>query len=212
MGFGFSDRFIVHLATVKITTMGKIVDELNDIESLADSFKLSSRAYYRLLAKTLSNLGLFGITYNSLLSTIKDVKHTDENGESVISNNATSNPGKTKHNKPKVERGSYDPANGILVIAGEQVDIIKQQNKKGPQHESKEARLMRLLFSDVNSNFGTTAMRRVVSVRDYDFKPRHRKLVESYKTEINRKVYRETGIKDFLLSNQLAVMINKLYL
>lgn len=192
--------------------MRKIVDELNDTESLADSFKLSSRAYYRLLAKTLSNFGLFGITYNNLLSTIKDVKHTDKNRESASSNNAASNLGKTKPVKAKVERGSYDPANGILVIAGERVEIIRQKNKKGPQHESKEAQLMRLLFSDVNSNFGTTAMRRVVSVRDYDFKPRHRKLVKGYVSEINDKIYQKVGINDFLLSNQHVVMINELYL
>jgi hypothetical protein len=190
--------------------MGKIINELGETDSLLDSLKLSSKAYYRVLAKTLSNLGMFGITYNSLLSSIEDVKNkgntTKTSGDTTVSNI------KTKYLTAKVERGSYDPANGMLTVSGKQVLIIKQQNQKGPQHESKQAKLMRLLFNDVKSNFGTTAMRTVVSVIPADFAPKHRKLVKSYISEINKKIYQETGIKEFLLSNQHSVMINELYL
>lgn len=114
--------------------------------------------------------------------------------------------------RAKVEPRSYDIANGILTIQGKQVEIIKQQNKKGKLHESKQARLMRLLFNDVNGDFGATPMRTVVSVRAADFRPKHRKLVKSYASEINAKLEREVSVKDFLLCNQQAVMINELYL
>lgn len=114
--------------------------------------------------------------------------------------------------RPRVELGSYDIANGILTIAGRQVQIIKQPNKKGKHRESKQARLMRLLFNDVNSNFGVTPMRTVLSVRAADFGPKHRKLVKNYVSEINAKLEQEAAVKEFLLTNQLVVMINELYL
>lgn len=116
------------------------------------------------------------------------------------------------HDKPRIERGSYDIANGILNISGNQVQITKQPNKKGKQNESKQARLMRLLFDDVKGDFGSTPMRTVLSVRAADFRPKHRKLVKSYASEINGKLEQEASVKNFLLCNQQAVMINELYL
>ena len=112
----------------------------------------------------------------------------------------------------RVEPKSYDPANGILIINGRQVQIIKQSNKKGKLHESKQARLMRLVFNDVKGDFGTASMRSDVSVRDVDFAPKHRKLVKSYVSEINIKIEEDASVKDFLLTNQQAVMINEKYL
>lgn len=114
--------------------------------------------------------------------------------------------------KPRVELGSYDVANGILTIAGRQVQIIKQPNQRGKLREGKQARLMRLLFNDVNSDFGTATMRSVLSVRTADFSPKHRKLVKSYASEINAKLEQETAVKEFLLTNQFVVVINELYL
>lgn len=131
---------------------------------------------------------------------------------SVPSNNPTTGSAHLPVNRTKVELRSYDIANGILTICGKQVEIIKQQNKKGKLYESKQARLMRLLFNDVNGDFGATPMRTVVSVRAADFRPKHRKLVKSYASEINGKLEREVSVKDFLLCNQQAVMINELYL
>lgn len=124
----------------------------------------------------------------------------------------TSSPEQTPSRRLKVEPKSYDFANGILTINGTQVSVIKQLNKKGKQQESRQARLMRLLFDDVKGDFGSTPMRTVVSVRAADFSPKHRKLVNSYVSEINKKIYQEASVKDFLLSNQLAVMVNEIYL
>lgn len=149
---------------------------------------------------------------DSYLNSIEQSKTHDEqhiNNERASDFDATPTASTVR---ARVEPRSYDRANGVLLIAGQQVQIIKQPNRKGTQQESKEARLMRLLFEDVKSNFGTVAMRTVLSVRQYEFKPKHRKLVKSYVSEINKKVYRETAIKDFLLTNQLVVMINELYL
>jgi hypothetical protein len=112
----------------------------------------------------------------------------------------------------KVEPKSYDFANGILTVNGKQVSVIKQLNKKGKQQESRQARLMRLLFDDVKGDFGSTPMRTIVSVRAADFSPKHRKLVNSYASEINKKIHQEASVKDFLLTNQVAVMINEIYL
>ena len=55
-------------------------------------------------------------------------------------------------------------------------------------------------------------MRTVLSVRAADFGPKHRKLVKSYVSEINAKLEQEAAVKEFLLTNQLVVMINELYL
>jgi hypothetical protein len=71
---------------------------------------------------------------------------------------------------------------------------------------------MRLLFDDVKGDFGSTPMRTIVSVRAADFSPKHRKLVNSYASEINKKIHQEASVKDFLLTNQVAVMINEIYL
>lgn len=114
--------------------------------------------------------------------------------------------------RTRVEPKSYDFANGILAINGKQVSVIKQLNKKGKLYESKQARLMRLVFSDVKGDFGTTSMRSVLSVREAHFAPEHRKLVKSYVSEINKKIEEEASVKDFLLTNQQAVMINEIYL
>ena len=124
----------------------------------------------------------------------------------------TSNPTQNPSERVRVEPKSYDFANGILTIDGKQVPVIKQSNKKGKLHESKQARLMRLVFNDVKGDFGIASMRSVVSVRETLFGPEHRKLVKSYASEINKKIEEEASVKDFLLTNQQAVMINEIYL
>jgi len=47
----------------------------------------------------------------------------------------------------KLDHRSYDAANGILTIHGEQIAIIRQKNMKGMRKEKKPAQLMRALFS-----------------------------------------------------------------
>jgi hypothetical protein len=111
-----------------------------------------------------------------------------------------------------VEPRSYDPANGVLHIAGYSIQIIKQSNQKGTQHESKQARLMRYLFKDVNSLRDGVPMRKILSVRTYDFKPKHRKLVKSYVSEINKKIPQELLIKELVLTSQHSVMLDIRYL
>lgn len=46
----------------------------------------------------------------------------------------------------RVEPSSYDAANGILTILGEQIQIIKQPNMKGKHRERNPAKVMRALF------------------------------------------------------------------
>lgn len=111
-----------------------------------------------------------------------------------------------------VEPKSYDPANGVLQIAGHSIQIIKQPNQKGTQHESKQARLMRYLFNDVNTLRDGVPMRTIVSVRAYDFAPKHRKLVKSYVSEINKKLPQELLIKELIVTSQYAVMVDSRYL
>lgn len=111
-----------------------------------------------------------------------------------------------------LEPSNYDPASGILNIGGDKVRIIRQPNKLGKTNESKEARLMRLVFHDVNTLHNGATMRNIISVRSADFKPKHRKLVNSYVKEINKKVQEETRIIELLICNQQAVMVNSRYL
>lgn len=111
-----------------------------------------------------------------------------------------------------VEPRSYDPANGVLQIAGYSIQIIKQPNQKGTRHESKQATLLRYLFKDVNTMRDGVPMRQILSVRAYDFKPTHRKLVKSYVSEINKKLPQELLIKELIITSQYSVMVDSRYL
>lgn len=111
-----------------------------------------------------------------------------------------------------VEPKSYDAANGILTVAGKQVYILKQQNRRGKLGETKEARLMRLLFDSVNRLEQGIPMRQVISVTGTDFDANKRKQVKGYVAEINKKVKAVAGIDELIISNQNAVMVDKRYL
>jgi len=111
-----------------------------------------------------------------------------------------------------IEPRSYDQANGVLHIAGYSIQIIKQPNQKGTRHESKQATLMRYLFKDVNTLRDGVPMRQILSVRTYDFKPKHRKLVKSYVSEINKKLPQELLIKELIITSQFSVMLDSRYL
>lgn len=116
------------------------------------------------------------------------------------------------HKTIAIEPRSYDPANGVLQIAGYSIQIIKQPNQKGTRHESKQATLMRYLFKDVNTLRDGVPMRQILSVRTYDFKPTHRKLVKSYVSEINKKLPQELLIKELIITSQYSVMVDSRYL
>lgn len=194
----------------KLLKFLKVAEQLHLAQSLLDTTSKSEKPYPMMF--------VIRVKYDELLKFKRTLTDSDDPDVATNSSQESKNvPAKADTDqapdkRAKVEQRSYDHANGILTISGRQVRIIKQPNQKGWKSESREARLMRLLFKDVNSNFGTTPMRSVVSVRAYDFKPKHRKLVKSYASEINRKIHQETGIKEFLLTNQYAVMINELYL
>lgn len=111
-----------------------------------------------------------------------------------------------------VAPSSYDPVNGVLSIAGYNIPIIKQPSQKGILHESKQARIMRFLFKDVNTMRDGVPMRTILSVRASEFKPIHRKLVKSYVSEINKKLPQELLIKELITTNQYAVMVDSRYL
>ncbi len=125
---------------------------------------------------------------------------------------ANDEPSTAKHKTIAVEPRSYDPANGVLQIAGYSIQIIKQPNQKGTRHESKQATLMRYLFKDVNTLRDGVPMRQILSVRTYDFKPTHRKLVKSYVSEINKKLPQELLIKELIITSQYSVMVDSRYL
>ena len=129
-----------------------------------------------------------------------------------LSDTQISKPTAFVNKKIVVEPKSYDPANGVLHIAGYSIQIIKQPNQKGTQHESKQARLMRYLFNDVNTLRDGVPMRKILSVRTYDFKPRHSKLVKSYVSEINKKLPQELQINELIIATQNSVAVDSRYL
>ena len=112
----------------------------------------------------------------------------------------------------KLEPNSYDAANGTLTIGSYSIQILNQPNRKGKLKETKEARLMRLVFHDVNSMQAGVPMRKIVSVTAPNFTAAHRKKVKNYITEINKKIPDELGINHLLINSQLAVMIDSRYL
>lgn len=114
----------------------------------------------------------------------------------------------------RLEPGSYDAANGVLTFDGRRIAIIKQSSRKG-KNETQEARLMRLVFKDVNSMRNGVAMKRILSVRLAEIDSKKRKLIKNYVAEINKKIneaLEEDQKLELIIYNQNAVMINSLYL
>jgi hypothetical protein len=115
----------------------------------------------------------------------------------------------------KLEPSSYDAANGVLVLNGHHIHVVKQPSRKGKGVETKQAYLLRLLFKDVNSMQNGIPMRTVLSVKATDFNSKKRKLVKNYVADINKKINAENlGEKpiELIVHNQLAIMVNSLYL
>lgn len=111
----------------------------------------------------------------------------------------------------RLEAGSYDPASGILKIAGEDVEIISQKNKFGKAKESKAARLMRLLFF-VNTFSEPVPIRRVYTVRGDIYPQEVKKKARSLVTAINKKVKEKTGIDNLISCDGWRFYITDHYL
>jgi hypothetical protein len=111
----------------------------------------------------------------------------------------------------RLEAGSYDPASGILKIAGEDVDIISQKNKFGKAKESKAARLVRLLFV-VNTFPEPVSIRHIYTVRGDIYPQDVKKKARSLVTAINKKVKEKTGINDVISCDGWRFYITDHYL
>ncbi len=118
----------------------------------------------------------------------------------------------------KVEAHNYDPANGVLTIAGERINIISQPNKKGKDKESKQAQLMRLLF------YGLTFPNQVsfkaiyndkdtyVDLNRTKYKAEVIKKASSLRAAINKLVQEKIEVKELIKNDKYKFFINELYL
>jgi hypothetical protein len=110
-----------------------------------------------------------------------------------------------------VEAKNYDPASGILTIVGQPINIISQVNRLGKRKESNQAKLMRGLFYEYT-------FPRAVSLRDiYSHKGESYpqdiiKKSRALTAEINRKVAKNIGVDDLIISNDWRFEINPRYL
>ncbi len=115
----------------------------------------------------------------------------------------------------RLEPKSYNIANTTLYLSGKQVLIAKQLNRRGPQREPRQARLMRLLFNDVNSMKVGVPIRRILSVRDVDLTASKRKLIKNTVAEINKKVSAILGDNNaplLVIHNKNVVKVSEVYL
>ncbi len=154
---------------------------------------------------TINDEDLFFTEYNKFAGTPKRLEQSRRSKQEPV-------PYQSAPERVVVEARNYDAANGILNVGGKLIHITRQSNRKGKQIEPRQAKLMRLLFNPVNNLQAGIPMRRVLSVRPADFGSEERKLVKSYIAEINKKVYEVTDIKELIISNQFACMVDKNYL
>lgn len=97
----------------------------------------------------------------------------------------------TKHKRALenacVERNSYDAANGILMLMGEPINIIRQPNMRGRKNEKNPAKLLRALF-DVNRFPDAIPIRDIFSVSTQEYPLGVRKKAQALVAEINKRV------------------------
>jgi hypothetical protein len=115
----------------------------------------------------------------------------------------------------RLEPKSYNAADTILSLGHSQLLIAKQASRRGPHSEPRQARLMRLLFNDVNSMKVGVPIRRILSVRDADLTASRRKLIKNTVAEINKKASAILGDNQpplLIIHNKNVVKVNETYL
>lgn len=110
-----------------------------------------------------------------------------------------------------VEAKNYDPASGILVVRGQQINIISQVNRLGKRKESKQAKLMRELFHEYTFLQGV-ALRSIYPNKEVSYPQEIIKKSRALTAEINRKVAKNIGVDDLIISNDWRFEINPRYL
>jgi hypothetical protein len=139
-------------------------------------------------------------------------------GISVITDVDIKDLQKTEIKGLKVEAHNYDPANGLLTIAGEHIKIIGQPNKKGKDKESKQAQLMRLLFYSLTFP-NQVAFKAIyddkdtyVDINRTKYKADVVKKAASLAAAINKLVQEKLEVKELVKSDKYKFFINDLYL
>lgn len=111
----------------------------------------------------------------------------------------------------KLEASSYDAANGLLTIHGQQVFIIKQPNMKGPKNEKYPAKLMRALFA-VNTFPAAIPIRHIYPVKTEKYPPPIVKRVNKLVAQINEAILEKVPAKDVIKHDNFKFYINSIYL
>lgn len=108
---------------------------------------------------------------------------------------------------------SYDTDKGKLYIGDKEVDIIRQDSRRGkPVGETAQGRAMRLLFKDVNTLHNGVEIHKIISVNKAKFDSKLRKRATNHLDEINRKIKKETGIPKLINYSQVKYYVDKSYL
>lgn len=113
-----------------------------------------------------------------------------------------------------VEAKNYDPASGILMVLGQQIQIINQKNKLGRKNESKQAQLMRELFI-VNTFPQRVAIKNIYPTKGVDtmgYPQETIKKARALTAEINRKIANKIGVDDLIASDNWRFEISSHYL
>ncbi len=110
-----------------------------------------------------------------------------------------------------VERGSYDAANGVLMLMGEPISIIKQPNKRGTKNEKNPAKLMRLLF-DVNTFPGEVPIRKIFPVKTEQYTLVERRKARALVTYINECVQEKFQAEKLINCDKFKFYIEHRYL
>lgn len=110
-----------------------------------------------------------------------------------------------------VEAKSYDPASGILTVTGQPIRIINQVNRLGKSKGSLQARLMRELFYEYTFPRGVP-LRDIYPHKGESYPQEIIRKARELAAAINRKVAKEIGVADLIISNDWRFEINPRYL
>jgi hypothetical protein len=113
----------------------------------------------------------------------------------------------------RVSSRSYNARNATLWLESVPIQIQKHEKNRGEiRGESKEARLLRLLFDPVKDIRSGVKYSRVLSITEARMTPEKTKLVKNYMAEVNKKILEAGGPGDLIIRSQIRVYINNIYL
>lgn len=113
--------------------------------------------------------------------------------------------------KLQLESSNYDAANGVLNMFGEQIFIIRQPNKKGTDKESKQAKLMRALFT-VKTFPNTVPIRQIYPVKSEVYPPNIIKQANALVAEINERIQEKLPVNRVINHDKFKFYIEDRYL